>query len=60
MLMEDMTRYKYFFLVRIAHALSFISICDLFTDASSYYTDRIEKDAYKNTFPRERVYQAVA
>jgi hypothetical protein len=33
MLVEDMSRNKCFFQVRISHILRFISICDLFTDS---------------------------
>jgi hypothetical protein len=32
MLLENMSRKKCFFLVRVSHVLRFISICDLFTD----------------------------
>jgi hypothetical protein len=40
-LVEDMSR-NTFFQVRTSHALPFISICDLFTDSSSY-NDRLFK-----------------
>jgi hypothetical protein len=36
MLMEDMSRKKCFFQVRISHVLRFIYICDLFTHSPSY------------------------
>jgi hypothetical protein len=36
MLVEDMSRNKYFFQVRISYVLRFTSIYDLFTDSSSY------------------------
>jgi hypothetical protein len=35
-LVEDMSRNKCFFQVRMSHVLRFISICDLFTNSSSY------------------------
>jgi hypothetical protein len=35
MLVEDMSRNKCFFQVRISHVLCFISICELFTDSPS-------------------------
>jgi hypothetical protein len=36
MSMDDMSRNKWFLQVRISHVLHFISICDPFTDSSSY------------------------
>jgi hypothetical protein len=36
MLVEDMSRNKCFFQVRISHVLRFVSICDLLTDSHSY------------------------
>jgi hypothetical protein len=36
-LVEDMSRNKRFFLVRMSHVLRFMSICDLFTDSPSYF-----------------------
>jgi hypothetical protein len=38
MLVEDMSRNKCFYQVRISHLLRFISICDLITDSPSYVT----------------------
>jgi hypothetical protein len=35
-LVEDMSRNKYFHQVHIAHVVCFISICDLFTDSPIY------------------------
>jgi hypothetical protein len=36
MLVEDISRNKYFFQVQISHVLWFTSICDLFTDSPLY------------------------
>jgi hypothetical protein len=36
-LVEDISRNKCFFQVRISHVLHFISACDLFTDSPSYF-----------------------
>jgi hypothetical protein len=41
----DMSRNKCFSQVRISHVLRFISICDLFTDSSSYITQDISRNA---------------
>jgi outer membrane lipoprotein-sorting protein len=38
MLVEDMSRNKCLFQVRISHVLRFTSICDLFTDSPLYIT----------------------
>jgi hypothetical protein len=37
MLVDDMSRSKCSFQVRMSHVLRFISICDLFTDSPSYH-----------------------
>jgi hypothetical protein len=39
MLVEDILRNKCFFQVRISRVLHFISICDLFTDSPSYFSE---------------------
>jgi hypothetical protein len=49
-LVEDMSRNKYFFQVRISHVLLFISICDLFTDSPSYVQILVKIRQNKNNW----------
>jgi hypothetical protein len=42
MLVEDISRNKYFYRFRISHVSRFISICDLFTDSVSYLNSRLK------------------
>jgi hypothetical protein len=50
-----MSRNKCFFQVRILHVLSFISICDLFTDSPSYIVDGSTEKTELLFCPRYRV-----
>jgi hypothetical protein len=54
MLVEDVSRNKYFFQVRISHVLGFISICYLFTDSPSYFIV-VRHAAYSDNHIRTRV-----
>jgi hypothetical protein len=51
MLVEDMSGNKCFLKVRISHVLRFISICDLFTDCPSYYTETCAQTTRGDCFP---------
>jgi hypothetical protein len=47
MLVEDRSRNKCFFQVRISHVSRFISICDIFTDSESSTRVWVMRNAYK-------------